>query len=149
MSVYLSDSDIPIPKEKGTEVRKPPSETPNPHEQQPGIVVRPDPDADIKSVGPDQENTAAIAEEPRGREPHKPAQRPSLMDASFSFMLGENRHRSSFVSSVADLPEQRRESESRPPPKKTAAQSKAPPQRKGSCSRDDGFNLTNIHGGQG
>lgn len=39
-----------------------------------------------------------------------PAARPSLQDASFSFMLGENRHRSSFVSSVASLPEHERRS---------------------------------------
>lgn len=39
--------------------------------------------------------------------PQQPV-RPSLADSSFSFMLGENRHRSSFVSSAAAPPEERR-----------------------------------------
>lgn len=36
--------------------------------------------------------------------------RPSLANSSFSFMLGESQHRSGFVSSISDLPENRRAS---------------------------------------
>jgi TBC1 domain family member 5 len=78
-----------------------------------------------------------------------PPQRPSLMDASFSFMLGENRHRSSFVSSVTDPPEQKRGSDASAKPKKKVAETKTQkvPARLGSESEDDGFDLTRIGGG--
>jgi len=77
--------------------------------------------------------------------------RPLLADSSFSFMLGENRHRSSFVSSVLDLPEQRRGSESTPVVKPTAKQKhlwadKQDKERKAEESEDDGFTLNSLRG---
>lgn len=73
--------------------------------------------------------------------------RPSLQDASFSFMLGEDRHRSSFVSSVAQLPEQRRDSQSKGRTKQLVTE-ESQPGRKDSESEDDGFTLTKIRGGR-
>jgi len=73
--------------------------------------------------------------------------RPSLMDSSFSFMLGENRHRSSFVTSVAALPEQRRDSESKTRSAQLSNEAKTQQARRDSESEDDGFTLTKMRGG--
>ncbi len=151
VSVYLSDSDIPIPSSDEPKASEPPSE-PEPSKGSLGTSAHTKPASDIRTdtkATLDSPVTAnQVVREERGREVHKPPQRPSLMDASFSFMLGENRHRSSFVTSVADLPEQSRDDESRPRPrpKKKVADSKHK-ERKASESEDDGFTLTQIQGG--
>ncbi|KAJ9608048.1 hypothetical protein H2200_007036 [Cladophialophora chaetospira] len=151
VSVYLSDPEIPIPTDEDLGAQRQSNEQPRAAQEPPTSpvqpVTKPDTKTDVKLPAETQETSAKRTDEGRGRETHKPAQRPSLMDSSFSFMLGENRHRSSFVSSVADLPEQRRESDSKPRPKKKAAESKAHQERKASESEDDGFTLTNIQGG--
>jgi TBC1 domain family member 5 len=89
----------------------------------------------------DPRNAADAASQP------KKAFRPSLAESSFSFMLGENRHRSSFVSSVSDLPEQRRDSESKTRSKHLWAE-RDKQDRKESESEDDGFTLNSLYGGQ-
>ena len=151
VSVYLSDSDIPIPKEEAQDMLQLQSETPRPDEEQSAETVpeepKTEPQVDEKP-GEKLQDAAVLATSggQRGRETQKPLQRPSLMDASFSFMLGENRHRSSFVSSVADLPEERRNSQTIDRPKKTASER---PEGKAAETKDDGFTLTRIQGGGG
>jgi TBC1 domain family protein 5 len=145
ISVYLSDSDIPIPNEETVKAPKPSREMPDSSEKQPAAPVQTEPST--KKEKGFETGIQALEAEKRGRDAHIPPQRPSLMDSSFSFMLGENRHRSSFVSSVADLPEHSRESESRSRPKKKALEAKPHPERKGSDSENDGFSLNKIQGG--
>ena len=151
VSVYLSNPDIPIPKEEAPQTPKLASEITNPPEEQPSILITTDQTSATKGDATprlqSQGTTKDVSSDYRGREPTKSLQRPSLVDSSFSFMLGENRHRSSFVSSVADLPEQRRGSESRSRPEKKPAETKAHQERKESKSEDDGFSLTKIGGG--
>ncbi|EXJ63681.1 hypothetical protein A1O7_00016 [Cladophialophora yegresii CBS 114405] len=144
VSVYLSDPDIPIPDEETAQAPKPPRDNLDSFEKQsaapaqtePGTKHEKHPEPGIQTQGPEQ----------RGRETHVSPQRPSLMESSFSFMLGENRHRSSFVSSVADLPEDSRESESRSRPKKKAAEITPHAERKHSDSEKEGFSLNKIQG---
>jgi len=90
----------------------------------------------------DPKNAADAASQP------KKALRPSLAESTFSFMLGENRHRSSFVSSVSDIPERRRDSESKTRLKHLWAESRDKQDRKESESEDDGFTLNSLYGGQ-
>ncbi|KIW79125.1 hypothetical protein Z517_08965 [Fonsecaea pedrosoi CBS 271.37] len=157
VSVYLSNSDIPIPKEQKFQDAKNPAQTPNlsttesdkdsHHEQDNEDPTK----EDDKEAEPQTTDPAHAVLSGKGGPivTSQTSSRPSLMDSSFSFMLGENRHRSSFVSSVADLPEHRRESESRTRPKKRTAETKAQQERRDSGSEDDGFTLTKIQGGQG
>jgi TBC1 domain family protein 5 len=162
VSVYLSDPEIPIP----------PEEPATSHVEAPNV-------AEKQILGTGDQVVAAEFEQPTevpvaapvpntkvdpapGRKPlaqltpqHQPRrqQRPSLAESSFSFMLGEGRHRSSFVSGVADLPEQTRveqsrQAESKSRVKTVAAESKKEQQRerRGSESEDDGFTLTSLQG---
>ncbi|KAL2402912.1 TBC1 domain family member 5 [Exophiala dermatitidis] len=156
VSMYLSNPDTPIPKEEpSTESRSvtPPKDEATEESRQPSSD-------EARKEGKGNSSAASkgtLATTPTvkpqaedGSQTKKPATRPSLMDSSFSFMLGEGRHRSSFVSSAATLPEQRRDSESRSRPKQPAAEKKTHQQRKESESEDDGFTLANIQGaGQG
>ena len=168
VSVYLSDSAIPIP----------PEESDHPNEK-----------GDDKSLEKAQDDEHTISQEKRNettaasqasptikgatvpvKERKAAAQatsqlappsasvpvRPSLAESSFSFMLGENRHRSSFISSVAELPEQRRGSDAKPKPtnkqllaeEKEAKDRKQRKERMGSESEDDGFTMNPLRGGQ-
>ncbi|RMD42072.1 hypothetical protein DV735_g3046, partial [Chaetothyriales sp. CBS 134920] len=75
--------------------------------------------------------------------------RASLADSSFSFMLGDDRQRSRFVSAVADIPEQRRDSrssESKARPKQLWAdqQKEAAKDQPGPGPEDDGFTMTSL-----
>lgn len=165
VSVYLSDPEIPIPPEESATSQ---FEAPNMAEKQiPGTDVQ-DVEA-AKSEQPTQAEVPIAAPVPNakvdpapGRKPlaqvtpqheARRQQRPSLAESSFSFMLGEGRHRSSFVSGVADLPEQTRVEQSRQAELKSrvktvAAESKKEQQRerRGSESEDDGFTLTSLQG---
>lgn len=67
-------------------------------------------------------------------------------------MLGENRHRSSFVTSVMDLPEARRDSEAKAKPKQLWVEEKQKEgkERKGSVGlEDDGFTMSSLRGAGG
>ncbi|KAJ4621970.1 hypothetical protein HRR86_006292 [Exophiala dermatitidis] len=152
VSMYLSNPDTPIPKgEPSTESRSvtPPKDEATEESRQPSSD-------EARKEGKGNSSAASkgtLATTPTvkpqaedGSQTKKPATRPSLMDSSFSFMLGEGRHRSSFVSSAATLPEQRRDSESRSRPKQPAAEKKTHQQRKESESEDDAFTLANIQG---
>jgi TBC1 domain family protein 5 len=147
VSVYLSDPDIPIPKEeKMREEQAPMSETTPPPEQTATVA------AQIPTTGGDEESSKKEAPPVTKRRvddrTNKIPSRPSLMDSSFSFMLGENRHRSSFVSSVAALPEQRRGSESKGGATQASTEVKTQQDRKGPEIEGDGFTLTKLEGGR-
>ncbi|OAP58137.1 hypothetical protein AYL99_07227 [Fonsecaea erecta] len=168
VSVYLSNPDIPIPREQQFQDAKNSTDTSSAPASKSDRVsptkagTTPVPTSDTAGQG-EQDKDDDTKPKPHSSEPaqdppggkgdggatNKALSRPSLMDSSFSFMLGENRHRSSFVSSVADLPEHRRESESRTRPKKKAAELKTQQERGDSVSEDEGFTLTKIQGGQG
>jgi TBC1 domain family member 5 len=152
VSVYLSDPDIPIPKEEGVRIPQSQEQTSKSIGEQPKMAIGSGSDAEEKTSQKASERDNAMADnrgQQRDRDAHKPSQRPSLMDSSFSFMLGENRHRSSFVSSVSDLPEQNRNEESRSRTSKAVTETASRPERHASESKDDGFDLTTIQGGEG
>ncbi|KAK5046866.1 hypothetical protein LTR84_007220 [Exophiala bonariae] len=163
VSVYLNNSDIPIPPEVLTEestiptvkVETSKSEASTPPTESSSHSTQSPPTVEAEKVAQEPiSNATPVVEKPTKDEDdassagHK--SRPSLMDASFSFMLGENRHRSSFVTSAALLPEQRRESESktRSAQLSNEAKTKAQQTRRGSESEDDGFTLTKMRGGR-
>lgn len=162
VSVYLSDPEIPIPPEE-----------PAPCQPTVPRIIEEQVPSDAQDVLPaktDQPAKVSAAatvpntklEPAPGRKPltpvtpqHEPRRqpRPSLAESSFSFMLGEGRHRSSFVSTVADLPEQTRVEQTRVADTKSrskvmAAEDKKTQQRerRGSESEDDGFTLTSLQG---
>jgi TBC1 domain family member 5 len=154
VSVYLSDSDIPIPTQDTTGPSSKPADeepksasTSKPLIEKPVLVVNAADGA--QSASQSLQTKSDFSGEGKEKDASKTTHRPSLMDASFSFMLGEDRRRSSFVSSVADLPEQNRDSSSKGTPKQKATEGKLAQERKGSESEGDGFSLTNIKGGQG
>lgn len=169
VSVYLNNSDIPIPPEVLTEERTVPrasgetsttqvetskSENSTPPTEPSSHSTESQPTVEVEKVDQQPTSSAApvIKKLVKGDDDDAPAahkSRPSLMDSSFSFMLGENRHRSSFVTSAAVLPEQRRESESktRAAQLSNEAKTKAQQARRGSESEDDGFTLTKMRGG--
>lgn len=143
VSVYLADPEIPIPREqtaRDVEVDQPDEEP----MKAPTVKVT----TPTGSLGRPKDNEAEkVATKVEGGTRQTPG-RPSLMDSSFSFMLGENRHRSSFVSSVAALPEQERGTESKGGQKQAAEgerrQQDGP--RKGSDVDNGGFTLAKIQG---
>ncbi|EXJ95876.1 hypothetical protein A1O1_01001 [Capronia coronata CBS 617.96] len=157
VSMYLSNPSIPVPREESDHESKAPTASRQPADEKPLPPTAGD-DQGPTSVGPDMvakstrpgENPRAQPETEANRQRTKTAARPSLLDSSFSFMLGEGRHRSSFVSSVATLPEQRRDSESKSRTRKPSAESGThQPKRnpRGPGGDDNGFTLANIQGG--
>lgn len=60
-----------------------------------------------------QNELASSAAQPAKPTPRRPATRPSLAESEFSWMLGDNRYRSSFVSSVSVPPEQSRQGDAK------------------------------------
>ena len=164
VSVYLSDSEIPIPPEEPEishveALDRTEKQTPVTEIVQDVVAAKFEQPTEVPIAAPVPNTKMDPAP---GRKPlaevtpqHEPRrqQRPSLAESSFSFMLGEGRHRSSFVSGVADLPEQTRveqsrQADSRSRVKTIAAESKKEQQRehRGSESEDDGFTLTSLQG---
>ena len=171
VSVYLADPEIPIPLDE-----------PIPQIEAPGTTVSKAPEEKARSAPNDE--TSKAAPPPQAASPadaveapvkdHStaaqtthlapsriaggggPLARPSLAESSFSFMLGPNQHRSGFVSSVADLPEQRRGSEAKPETQPLSTEEKGikerkgkeTKERKGSESKDDGFTMNSLRGGR-
>lgn len=167
VSVYLADADIAIPEmtpvaEKKFEIPAITQETsvdkqeiettqsqqsPNPPaiaENIPSIVKHQQSVPESKARTPSISPTRATAV------------RPSLANSSFSFMLGEDRHRSSFVKSKP-LPEERRHSDAKAEKhRKDSHESKTKPRlsakdrkeqksgNKVSDSDDDGFTLSTL-----
>lgn len=169
VQVYLDDSDIPIPPpipsepmtlpqtDEGTledEVKDHQASTTA--EEQPAQASNEPPEVDSKPETKVENDLLSPIT------PTKPNVRPSLAQSSFSWMLGEDRHRSSFVSSVSVPPEQRRDSntsDTKPRPKQLFVEGKKEKRdkkdrkdrkdenRRGSeSSEEDGFTLNSLRG---
>lgn len=162
VQVYLDDPEIPIPPEPPEPEQEP---THTKHEPQPDQVsesqqsdIEPTvlqtpsnmPDSKQKQGREAPEEKASVPSELRAKPAKNLSIRPSLAQSSFSWMLGEDRHRSSFVSSVSVAPEEeRRGSETKHSgrPRHLFKDGKAEDGRKGSESEDDGFNMNSLQGG--
>ena len=165
VQVYLDDPDIPIPPES-------PTKDPTPQTEEGPSIQTPDRSSNPDTPVARQDKSLQSMTEDSGTKPfqtpletsHKGLEeydsrtlrsqghraRPSLAQSSFSWMLGEDRHRSSFVSSSTVPPEERRDSESKPArrPKRLTKEVKRPEEsRKDSESEEDGFTLNSLHGG--
>ena len=165
VQVYLADPEIPIPSEEPQRDRNsendgarailpdpapPVTEKPSLAEvEQKPAPIAPDspkpavqlqPAMPVQKTGP-REKEKAI---PRTDLPPKHQQRPSLADSSFSFMLGEGRHRSSFVSSASEPPEQRRGSDPKSKPKPAVAGEKEVAAQ--ATESEDGFTMSSLRG---
>jgi TBC1 domain family member 5 len=205
VAVYLSDSDIPIPREEfsistaAQVVKQTAPEEASTAMAATNEIEKVSETISSPAVQVDETASAATTEALSASEPvQKPAvpqqtekgaaepsldvkssppTRPSLQDASFSFMLGENRHRSSFVTSVNALPEHQRRSIDQPdarpgsrrgseaakdsvskgPTTDTSKQSQRPAKGKlkgkkqGNQNSDDedGWRMSSFRGGQG
>ncbi|KAL9618929.1 MAG: hypothetical protein Q9160_006393 [Pyrenula sp. 1 TL-2023] len=161
VQVYLDDPEIPIPPE-----------TPEPEQESTRTKQESQPDQASESQQTDKDSAvlnssskppdpkqkqiegpkekASVPSEPEAKSAKNLSIRPSLAQSSFSWMLGEDRHRSSFVSSVSIAPEEeRRGSEIKPGsrPKHLFKDGKAEDGRKGSESEDDGFTLNRLRRG--
>jgi TBC1 domain family member 5 len=75
-----------------------------------------------------------------------PQPRPPLAQSPLSWILGEGRHRSDFISSSTPPPEQRRDSIPKVKSKRLFADGKDPEGKNGSESEDDGFTMRSLHG---
>ncbi len=164
VSVYLSDPEIPIPSEEPTTTRTAVvkhTEGEQIETKTSESVLLPEKEKPAgessKAVIQPKKSSAPPARQPltqvTPQQKLRRQLRPTLAESSFSFMLGEDQHRSGFVSSVADLPEQARieqvrEAEAKSRPKQMAAESKKEQQRerRGSESEDDGFTMTSLRG---
>jgi TBC1 domain family member 5 len=162
VQVYLADPEIPIPAEESQ------SDANNGNEQVDETVYpvteKPSSGKELESPSPatSEEPTPAVSlveatrvqktklEEkdkaiPRTDLPPRRHQRPSLAESSFSFMLGEERHRSSFVSSASAPPEQKRRSDTNSKPKQLVVREREAA-AKGTESEDDGFTMSSLRG---
>ncbi|KAK5098140.1 hypothetical protein LTR70_004385 [Exophiala xenobiotica] len=181
VSVYLTDADIPIPtvtptveqvsdeaavrtggtNDEANEARAS-DESDAPHtsqhktSQSHGAEVSPTPSKADATTQALRVPTASPMPRASSPSPTRPAPtRPSLAESSFSFMLGENRHRSSFVRSTP-LPEERRSSDAqREKSRKNSIDSKSKQKpgikdkkdRKAKGGRkdsDDGFTMSTL-----
>ena len=77
-----------------------------------------------------------------------PQPRPGLAQSPLSWMLGEGRHRSDFVSSSTPPPEQRRDIVPKTRPKHIFQDGKDGNSRNGTESEDDGFTMSSLRGSQ-
>jgi TBC1 domain family member 5 len=75
-----------------------------------------------------------------------PQPRPPLAQSPLSWILGEGRHRSDFVSSSTPPPEHRRDSVPIARPKRLFGEGKDDEGDRTSDSGDDGFTLSSLHG---
>lgn len=166
VQVYLADPEIPIPAEespcetskeaddgRATITQSTPSITENPalvENQEKAISTAPEspkPAVPLREALPVQKTKLMEKERavPRTELPPRRQQRPSLAESSFSFMLGEGRHRSSFVSSASAPPEQRRGSDPKSNLKQPVVGDKEVAV-KGINSEDDGFTMSSLRG---
>jgi TBC1 domain family member 5 len=174
VSVYLSDPEIPIPPDHGKNRQgsEPPSNTQPESVDDTEQNTKP---SELRVTAPDAATAEtklspalSAAKSPRelspspqiGKTGSSPAIRPTLADSSFSFMLGEGRHRSSFVSSVSNLPEERRNSEPQEKPQKQLfsheqkqkhrtgdRKNSVDTKKDGETEEDDGFTMSSLRGG--
>ncbi|KAL1989302.1 hypothetical protein VTN96DRAFT_64 [Rasamsonia emersonii] len=78
--------------------------------------------------------------------PHRPAVRPSLAESEFSWMLGDNANRSSFISSASLPPDQSRHGDARSKQSPLFGDGRNE-SRKRSTGEDDGLALSSLRGG--
>ena len=159
VQVYLADSEIPIPGDElrdggGGEVSGAPLSKSTAVETQSSAHVDTS-ERDSKALSAVQRSKASsknLAPNPNSKSGGGPEaassqrQRPRLAESSFSFMLGEDRRRSSFVSSVTEPPEHRRGSEVASGPNQNPAAAKESHGRRGSGIEDDGFTMSSLRG---
>jgi TBC1 domain family protein 5 len=163
VQVYLADPEIPIPAQRDHNDEKDeartilpesaPSVTEEPslaEEEQKPALTTPDgskPAVQLQPAMPVQKTKLREKEKaiPRTDLPLRRQQRPSLADSSFSFMLGEGRHRLSFVSSASEPPEQRRGSDPKSKPKSAVAGEKEVAAQ-ATESEEDGFTMSSLRG---
>ena len=166
VQVYLADPEIPIPAEElvcdtsreaddglATVTQITPSVTqnrPRVENQEKAVSTSPEspkPAVPLQEAKPVQKPKLTEKEKavPRTDLPPRRQQRPSLAESSFSFMLGEGRHRSSFVSSASAPPEQRRGSDPKSNPKQPVVSDKEAAAKR-IDSEDDGFTLSSLRG---
>jgi len=181
VSVYLTDADIPIPtvtstveqvsdeadvktggtNDEANEARAliegdTPHASQHKTSQTHGVEVSPTPSKADATTQALRVPTASPMPRASSPSPTRPAPaRPSLAESSFSFMLGENRHRSSFVRATP-LPEERRSSDAqREKSRKNSIDSKSKQKpsikdkkgRKAKGERkdsDDGFTMSTL-----
>ena len=162
VQVYLEDSEIPIPppmpdipliKEEEKVVQDQPTaaddapqavlSTPQKEAERAESVVN----TELETGKPAIESSIDTSIGSLDPAPSRLHPRPSLAQSSFSWMLGENRHRSSFVSSISAPPEERRGSDARTRPRPLFNDTKKEEERKGSDSSvDDGFTMSSLRG---
>ena len=159
VQVYLADPEIPIPadelrsEEKESKLamqmstRRSASGKAAPVESEdrsvsPGTDDRGTPEVSAQN----SMVTSKAIPDRRAEQLRRPQHRPPLAESSFSFMLGEDRRRSSFVSSATVPPEQRRDSDTKNRPKQLIAEGKEAAAGKGSDSEDDGFTMSSLRG---
>ena len=173
VSVYLSDPEIPIPSDHVAPKESTPPESsqeettttseqgPNPSSLQVSVGDAATAESKLSPGLTASKSPRELSPSPQiGKTGSSSAIRPTLADSSFSFMLGEGRHRSSFVSSVSNLPEERRSSEPKEKPQKQifgpeqkqkqrAGDSKSGGDTKkdGEAEEDDGFTMSSLRGG--
>jgi TBC1 domain family member 5 len=166
VQVYLADPEIPLPAEEpqgdskhekyqGTEalhtalplVTEKPSSGEALGSPAPAASEEPKPAVPLLEAKPIQKTKLKEEQKavPRSDLPPMRQKRPSLAESSFSFMLGEGRHRSSFVSSASAPPEQRRGSEPKGKPKQPVMGEREAA-AKGTESDNDGFTMSSLQG---
>ena len=162
VQVYLADPEIPIPPDGSGDTSNAPANLKNDHT---GSESDPFQDSwqdtgsgDIPSskvytnpeAGPDINLPQSI--EPGGHSTEgslvvpavKHRQRPSLANSSFSFILGETRHWSSFVSSATSPPEHRRDGDPRSGRNQSMPASRVSQTRGKQEGRDDSFTMSGL-----
>ena len=153
VQVYLDDSEIPIPPEPPSPEQRPLPAKDNPQvdevseSNKSAISSTKPPESDTKQDEKTTEDHNSPAVKPDVKLTKHLSPRPSLAQSSFSWMLGESRHRSSFVSSVSVAPEEERrgsETKHNGRPKHLFKDGKAEEDRKSSENEEDVFNMNSL-----
>jgi TBC1 domain family protein 5 len=163
VQVYLEDSSMPIPAEEKTDSRK--AETtcnePTPtisgsnssakFQDSPSAIVTNQSGGNKNFQNPRSLNnnlseTRAIQAVDLAKPvPVRPAARPPLAESSFSWILGDTRYRSSFVTSASPPPEQRRNTESRGRPSMLFGDDPGDESKRNTGVDDDALALSSLH----
>lgn len=164
VQVYLADSDIPIPTTKPRDRTKVPTSSDMPQSDKSGEQVKsaaskqehnkvlPVPGKE-ESLGtktllvPDRSQPAGKGESPKPSLT-SPQPRPALAQSPLSWMLGDGKHRSDFVTSASPPPEERRDSIPHARPKRLFPDG-SDDKGNNADSEDDGFTMNSLRGRRG
>jgi TBC1 domain family protein 5 len=163
VQVYLEDSSVPIPVEEKTDSRKAEATCDEPTSTISGS----------NSSAKVQDSSSPIVPNPSGGNQNSqnprsfknslsetsviqaidlakpvsvlPTARPPLAESSFSWILGDTRHRSSFVTSASPPPEQRRNTESRGRPSILFGDDPGDENKRNTGVEDDALALSSLH----